>query len=91
MSPNEGRQKMDMKPVEGGESPYLQQQNYSLAALAKRDAQDDPFGKSEPAALPAPAENKPAPEDNADAGADPRDYADIILRAAKRHEQRIPV
>ena len=25
----------------------IQQQNFSLAALAKRDAQDDPFGKSE--------------------------------------------
>jgi phage portal protein BeeE len=25
--------------------PYLQQQNYSLAALAKRDAQEDPFAK----------------------------------------------
>ena len=43
MSPNEGRAKFDFKPVEGGKSPYLQQQNYSLEALAKRDAQDDPF------------------------------------------------
>ena len=43
MSPNEGRGKLDLKPVNGGESPYLQQQNYSLEALAKRDAQDDPF------------------------------------------------
>src|SRR6185295_14785474 len=33
MAPNEGRAKLDLKPVEGGESPYLQQQNYSLAAL----------------------------------------------------------
>ena len=61
MSPNEGRGKLDLKPVDGGESPYLQQQNYSLAALAKRDAQDDPF---KPATPPAPqqpaAEDKPA-------------------------------
>ena len=28
MSPNEGRAKLDLKPVEGGKSPYLQQQNY---------------------------------------------------------------
>ena len=46
MSPNEGRSKLDLKPVTGGESPYLQQQNFSLAALAKRDAQADPFAPS---------------------------------------------
>ena len=38
MSPNEARQKFDLPPIEGGASPYLQQQNYSLAALAQRDA-----------------------------------------------------
>jgi len=62
MAPNEGRARLDLKPVKGGESPYLQQQNYSLAALAKRDAQDDPFTPNTPAALPAPAN-----DDNADA------------------------
>jgi HK97 family phage portal protein len=54
MSPNEGRSKLDLKPVEGGESPYLQQQNYSLAALAKRDAQADPFASKAPSLPPAP-------------------------------------
>ena len=53
MSPNEGRSKFDLKPVEGGESPYLQQQNYSLAALAKRDAQVNPFVSSPPPAADA--------------------------------------
>jgi phage portal protein BeeE len=42
-SPDEARARFDKKPVPGGNSPYLQQQNYSLAALAKRDAQADPF------------------------------------------------
>ena len=37
MSPNEARAKFDLKPVEGGDTPYLQQQNYSLAALNRRD------------------------------------------------------
>lgn len=41
--PNESRKRMNLPPVPGGDSPYLQQQNYSLAALAKRDAKDDPF------------------------------------------------
>src|SRR5580765_5392249 len=63
MSPNEGRGKLDLKPVDGGESPYLQQQNYSLAALAKRDAQDDPFAPAKPPTpppQPAAVEDKPA-------------------------------
>jgi HK97 family phage portal protein len=65
MSPNEGRAKFDLKPVKGGESPYLQQQNYSLEALAKRDTQADPFApKTPPAPKPAdatpPADTPPA-------------------------------
>ena len=53
MAPNEARASEDMPPVAGGESPYLQQQNYSLAALAKRDAKPDPFATAKPHA-PAP-------------------------------------
>jgi HK97 family phage portal protein len=52
MSPNEARKRYyALGPVPGGSSPYLQQQYYSLEALAKRDA-DDPFAKPAPAALP---------------------------------------
>ena len=54
VAPNEARQELGLKPVEGGETPYLQQQNFSLAALAERD-RDDPFSKPEQPALPAPA------------------------------------
>lgn len=65
MSPNEARKRyFDLGPVEGGSSPYMQQQNYSLAALAKRDS-DDPFSK--PAAAPAgPLAENPANGDSAD-------------------------
>lgn len=42
--PNHARRKFNLPPVEGGETPYLQQQNYSLAALGRRDGQEDPFG-----------------------------------------------
>src|SRR4029077_18178625 len=49
LSPNEGRVNLDLKPVADAASPYLQQQNYSLAALAKRDAQEDPFAPNTPA------------------------------------------
>jgi HK97 family phage portal protein len=67
MAPNEGRSKLELKPVTGGDSPYLQQQNYSLEALAKRDAQDDPFKPAtpampqQPAAADKPAEPPPKP------------------------------
>jgi HK97 family phage portal protein len=57
LSPDEQRAKLDKKPVPGGKSPMVQQQNYSLAALAKRDAQDDPFGSA------APAPSAPANDD----------------------------
>lgn len=52
-SPNEARQKLNLGPVDGGEAVYLQQQNFSTAALAKRDASNDPFATSKPAAPPA--------------------------------------
>ena len=51
LKPNEARANMNLPPVEGGDEVYLQQQNYSLAALAKRDAKDDPFAS--PTAAPA--------------------------------------
>lgn len=55
LAPDEARRKINLPPVPGGQYPYLQQQNYSLAALAKRDAKGDPF-ESAPAA-PGPAAN----------------------------------
>lgn len=41
---DERRAELDRDPIEGGDTVYLQQQNYSVKALAKRDAQEDPFG-----------------------------------------------
>jgi phage portal protein BeeE len=68
MSPNEARRKFfGLGPVEGGDSPYLQQQNFSLEALAKRDAKDDPFSSGSSSTTPAP--NTPssgASDDQAD-------------------------
>ncbi|RWR28833.1 phage portal protein [Sinirhodobacter populi] len=56
MSPNEMRKRLDLQPKTGGDSPMVQQQNYSLEALAKRDAQDDPWSteQSAPVAPSAP-------------------------------------
>ena len=47
---NEARKKINLPKVEGGGN-YLQQQNYSLEALNKRDTKEDPFA---PAKAPAP-------------------------------------
>lgn len=56
MSPNEARAKMDLPPVSGGASPYLQQQNFSLEALAKRDTKEDPFATAKPTPTAKPAQ-----------------------------------
>lgn len=64
LSPNEARRRANYAPVEGGDSPLAQQQNYSLAALAKRDAKPDPFAAS-PSPVPTPAPAAPAPVDPA--------------------------
>ena len=40
MAPNEARRRENLAPVDGGDTPYLQQQNYSLAALARRDKRE---------------------------------------------------
>lgn len=67
-TPNEARAKVNLSPVAGGDAVYRQQQDYSLEALAKRDAQADPFGTT--AAPPAaPSEPQATANDNAQAEA----------------------
>lgn len=61
MTPNAAMAKLNQPPVEGGDTVYMQQQNYSLAALAKRDSQADPFATgttAAPAVEPAPPEEQ---------------------------------
>lgn len=43
VKPDEARKRLNLPPVAGGDAVYMQQQNYSLEALAKRDAKKDPF------------------------------------------------
>lgn len=52
---DEARAKIGYAPVKGGDTIYMQQQNYALSALVKRDAKDDPFSTGSP-----PAETSPA-------------------------------
>jgi HK97 family phage portal protein len=56
-SPNEVRRSENLPDVEGGDAPYLQQQNYSLAALAARDAMNplaDPGPNPQDGSSPPP-------------------------------------
>lgn len=60
LSPDEARRKLGYGPVAGGATPYLQQQNFSLAALAKRDALANPFVIDKPTTNPTPSAEGPA-------------------------------
>lgn len=64
MKPDEGRKKLGLKPVEGGDAVYLQEQNYSLAALAKRDALADPWAKGTGASQVAAGDDGVADEES---------------------------
>ncbi|VWC79395.1 phage portal protein [Burkholderia lata] len=56
MAPNEARAAENMAPVPGGDTPYLQQQNYSLRALAERDKSPAP---SSPMTASTPESTEP--------------------------------
>lgn len=58
LTPNEARRSENLPPVTGGDELYLQQQNFSLGALARRDASDDPFGKKSATPQPVSDEGK---------------------------------
>lgn len=78
MAPNEARKKMNLSALEGGNSIYMQEQNYSLEALARRDALPDPFN-------PAPAaEPEPEPEPDPDPDPDPEQELALFLDLLKR-------
>jgi HK97 family phage portal protein len=63
MSPNEARFKYHgLGPTPGGTAVLAQQQNYSLAALAKRDAAD-PFAKPTPPTVPPTPPDQSVPKD----------------------------
>lgn len=58
-APDESRLRLNLPPVPGGATPYMQQQNYSLAALDQRDRGDDPFGSKQQQQQQAPANDNP--------------------------------
>lgn len=72
VAPNEARKKLDLPPVVGGETPYLQQQNYALSALAARDAMGPPTNGTPPT---PPDDPMPEPEP------EPKAFSPDFLRA----------
>ena len=102
-APDEARAKFNLAPVRGGAQPYLQQQNYSLEALAKRDSGDDPFGTAKPEPAPAPPDPDEMAEEVAEAAAEGarkavepvalavRDLAEMVrnISAASAEAQRL--
>lgn len=63
MTPNAAMLKLNQPPVEGGDTVYLQQQNYSLQALSRRDNSADPFGTSQPSTQASPPAATAEPTD----------------------------
>lgn len=66
-TPNEARLEFNKEPIEGGDTVYMQHQDYSIQALAWRDSQPNPFAPTGAAALPAlpppeEVEDEPDPE-----------------------------
>lgn len=69
MTPDEARKKLDLPPVKGGDALYKQQQDFSLAALADRDA-NKPFAKPDPPAAATPPAIDPEPTEEDERAAD---------------------
>lgn len=80
---NEARLRMNLPPVEGGESIWMQQQDTSLAALAERDRNGIGVNGQPVAALPAPV--APQPEDDEDEQEDTAER--FLLALTKRFDE----
>ncbi len=90
LKPDEGRAKLDLPPVPGGDAVYLQQQNYSLEALAKRDAKADPFGgAAQPTTTPSNSTDTTTTPNSPDGqpANDNQAQADAVKRSWRRQSR----
>jgi HK97 family phage portal protein len=77
LSPDEARAKyFGLGTVKGGDTPYMQQQYFALAALAQRDS-EQPFAKTTPPVPATPA--LPPPDDATVAAAAAKDFYDFCV------------
>lgn len=79
-APNEARAMFNKKPVVGGDTPYLQQQNFSLAALDRRDK-----------AAPAPASTTAPPSTTTEPTKEWSEDAHILVYTARAKAMGLPV
>lgn len=63
LAPNEARERENLPPAEGGDTPYMQHQDYPLAALANREV---PPAAGTPAPTAPPTEEPEEPEEPED-------------------------
>jgi HK97 family phage portal protein len=82
---NEERADMDLPPLPGGDTLWMQQQNYSVEALIERD-ENDPFAKPEP--VPPPVQQQlplepPAEDDEDEASKSAIEWTRKALEAAR--------
>ena len=73
LAPNEARFRFDLGPVVGGDTPYMQQQNWSLEALNQRPP-PSAAGSQVP---PVPANDEPEEEPEDDDQENPAKAADV--------------
>ncbi len=74
-APNEARARLNLPPKPGGDAPLAQQQQFSLEALAKRDAKADPFQLAPTTPAAPPPTDTPAPT------AGGKDLLALVVRA----------
>lgn len=77
ITPNEARKKLNLPPKKGGDALYKQQQDYSIEALAERDA-DKPFSKP---TTPAPSQQQTATDED--------DEVDVDEEAVRSFEESL--
>lgn len=60
LSPNDARARFDLKPVAGGETPYMQEQNWPIKMLANRKLPAK--APTEPASMTTPSDDESSPD-----------------------------
>lgn len=86
LKPNEARARENLEPVEGGDTPYMQEQQWALAALAKRPGPGTTPAPTAPTvpALPAPTSQEPA-----DQGEDQNKFMFSLLDRFQKETQSV--
>lgn len=86
LTPNEARKKIGLKALSGGDTAYMQQQNFSLAALDKRDSAEDPFSKNSSTVTNSPEPVPPEmPDDPPTKDLTANEKAYLAARALRIH------